>query len=262
MFMRILEIKSKERLFTIITIIGKYVVTGLTLSIFICCSSLKGHKSVPESISGVYKPDSFSERIVLHSDGTYELFRPESHHSPVIEQCDYASQGKWSFVADNVIEITSEDYYNRQKGFEYELIKDRRGSQDSLYIRVLFQSDFHPVSLTFTFNYDTSKSFTTDDTYIVLPKEGYLWDRRTATNLISFSLNAIVSGTKIYSGRIMFKYFEEYIDTERYNYLTINLPYFDRCFYEFVPYYQELIMIKNKNQLQWQGYVWRKINNE
>lgn len=220
-------------------------------------SSAKGQKTNTQ-VSGVYEREESSEKLELKSDGTYTLWNPEITFTPVIEQCDYASKGKWTILADNVIEITSENYYTEQKGFGYDLKKENKLSQDSLYIQVVFPTDFHPVSLNFTFNYKNNKSITTDKTYIVLPKSEYLWNRRTATNQISFNLNADVSGTEIYKGRILFKIFEESIDTEKHNYLTITLPGFDRCFFEFEPFYQDLILIKNKNTIIWQGDTWSK----
>lgn len=221
------------------------------------CSSVKGQKTNTQ-VSGVYEREESSEKLELKSDGTYMLWNPEITFTPVIEQCDYASKGKWAVLADNVIEITSENYYTEQKGFEYDLKKENKLSQDSLYVQVVFPTDFHPVNLNFTFNHKNNKSITTDKTYIVLPKSEYLWNRRTATNQISFNLNADVSGTEIYKGRILFKIFEESIDTEKHNYLTITLPSFDRCFFEFEPFYQDLILIKNKNTIIWQGDTWSK----
>lgn len=225
---------------------------------FIGCISTKAQKLNVQDMSGVYQRQESSEKLELKPDGTYTLWNAEISFTPVIEQCDYASKGKWSVITDNVLEITSEDYYTKQKGFEYEIKKENKFSQDSLYIQVVFPADFHPVKLDFTFNHNNSKSITTAKTYIVLPKSNHLWNRRTATNQISFSLNADISGTELYKSRILFKIFEESIDTEKYNYLTITLPNFDRCFFEFEPYYQELIYIKGSNQLLWQGEIWKK----
>ena len=114
------------------------------------------------------------------------------------------------------------------------------------------------MKLNFTFNHNNNKSITTDKTNIVLPKSKYLGDKRTATNQISFSVNANVSGTELYKSRILFKIFEESIDTEKFNSLIISLPNFDRCFFEFEPYNQELIYVKAKNKILWQGDVWDK----
>jgi hypothetical protein len=184
--------------------------------------------------------------------------RPEVLFTPIVEQCDYASKGKWSLVAGNMLEITSENYYLQQKGFEYELKKENKFSQDSLYVIVIFPSNFHPIKLCLTFNNDNSKSIITEQTSISLPKSKHLWDRKMSTNLISINVNADVSGTVLYKSRVLFRIFEEYIDTEKYNHLTITLPNFDRCFFEFEPYYQELIYIKGENQILWQGDIWKK----
>lgn len=224
------------------------------------CSSVKGQKLKmnTQNVYGNYERQEGSEKLELKQDGIYILRNPEISFTPVVEQCEYASTGKWSILEENVIEITSENYYTKQKGFEYDIKKENKLSQDSLYIKVVFPTDFHPVSLNFTFNYKNSKSIMTDDKYIVLSKSEYLWNRRTAINQISFSLNANVSGTKIYKSRILFKIFEESIDTEEYNYLTITLPNFDRCFFEFEPFYQDLILIKDNKTIIWQGDVWKR----
>lgn len=236
----------------------KFLFISIVAFQLIGCISTKGQKLKAQNTTGVYQRQNSSEKLELKSDGTYTLWNAEISFTPVIEQCDYASKGKWSVIAYNVLEITSEDYYTKQKGFEYEIKKQNKFSQDSLYIQVIFPTDFHSVKLDFTFNHDNSKSVITDKAYIVLPKSKHLWNRRTATNQIGFSLNADVSGTELYNGRILFKIFEESIDTEKYNYLTINLPNFDRCFFEFEPYYQELIYIKGRNQLLWRGEIWKK----
>lgn len=222
------------------------------------CISTKGQKLKARDISGVFERQESSEKLELKPDGTYILWNAEILFTPVIEQCDYASKGKWSVVAENVIEITSEDNYTEQKGYEYDIKKGNKLFQDSLYIQVIFPTDFHPVKLDFTFNHNNSKSITIDKTHIVLPKSKYLWNRRTAPNQINFSLNANVSGLELYKSRILFKVFEETIDTEKFNFLTITLPNFDRCFFEFKPYNKELIYVKGKNQILWQGDFWDK----
>ncbi|MXV37650.1 hypothetical protein GO491_02990 [Flavobacteriaceae bacterium Ap0902] len=238
----------------------KALVTLIVAFQLIGCSSVKSQKSkmTTQDIYGRYERQESSEKLELKLDGRYILLNPEISFTPVIEQCEYASTGKWSMVEENVIEITSENYYTKQKGFEYEIKKDNKLSQDSLYIKIIFPTDFHPVNLNFTFNYKNSKSITHGDTYIVLPKSEYLWNRRTAINQISFSLNANVSGTEIYKSRVLFEIFEESIDTEKYNYLTIVLPNFDRCFFEFEPFYQDLILVRDSKTIIWQGDEWKK----
>ncbi|WP_447636623.1 hypothetical protein [Flavobacterium microcysteis] len=237
--------------------------------LLVSCVAIKSEKTQNDNLAGTYilKSDKLYQvlsdnnysSLELHIEGTYTLNKAEiSPSMSAIEQCDYASKGKWSIIAENIIGITSEDYYTEQKGFKYEIKKENKFSQDSLYIQVIFPNDFHPVSLDFTFNYNNSKSVTTDKTYVVLSKSKYLWNRKTATNQIDFSLNADVSGTKLYRSRILFKIFDEYIDTEKFNFLTITLPNFDRCFFEFEPYYQELIYIKDTNRLLWRGEIWEK----
>lgn len=228
------------------------------------CTSIKNQKRSIYNISGVYENQSSLKKLELEPNGKYSIWNAENSSDLVFEECEYTSKGKWSVMADNVIELTSEDYYTKQKGFEYEIKEENKFSQDSLYIQVNFPTDFHPVSLHFSFNYDTSKSVTTDKTYIALPKSKYLWTRKNSTNQIGFSLNANVVGTKFYNSRAMFEIFEdsqEVIDTHKFNYLTINLPNFDRCFFEFISYNQDLIYLNHDNNILWQGEIWKKTPN-
>jgi hypothetical protein len=228
---------------------------------FIGCKGTSQQKISTQEMSGVYKNQDSSEKIVLNSDGTYSLWNGEAMFFDLaIEQCEYASRGKWSFMDNNVISITSEDNYIKQKGFEYQIKKENKFSQDSLYINVIFPSDFHPVKLRFSFNYDVSRSIITDKTYIVLSKSKHLRNE-SISNGIGFSLDANVAGTEFYSSRTMFNIFEENeeeINTKQFNYLTIFLPCFDRCFFEFIPYRQSFIYIRNKNELLWRGDSWKK----
>ncbi len=234
---------------------------------FFNCSSIREKKTITNNIGGTYflqnnklfqglSNNNYS-KIIFNKDGTYDLFKSEMLFCPVFEQCELASKGKWSLVTDNLIEITSENYYIKQKGFKYEISKENKFSQDSLYIQVVFGSDFHPVNLDFTFNYNINKSIKTNDTCIVLPKSKYL-RQKTPINQISFCLNSNISGVEVYNGRILFNIFEKEFNTEKYNFITISLPYFNRCFFEFQPYYKEFILIKNKNIVIWKGNIWKK----
>lgn len=71
------------------------------------CISTKAQKLSVQDVSGVYERHESSEKLELKPDGTYILWNAEISFTPVIEQCDYASSGKWSIVAGKVIEITS-----------------------------------------------------------------------------------------------------------------------------------------------------------
>ncbi|MBE8714250.1 hypothetical protein [Sphingobacterium hungaricum] len=230
------------------------------------CISTRGQKMKTEDLSGTYiletdlkykalSNDKNYSSLELHKNGTYILNKAAITFTPVIEQCTYASKGRWSVVAGNLIEITSEDHYEKQQGFEYDLKNENKLSQDSLYIQVVFPTDFHPVHLNFTFNHNNSKSIKTDKTYIVLSKSQYL---RSAANQVAFSLSANFFGAPLSKSRTTFNiFFEELIDTKVNNYLTITLPNFDRCFFEFEPYNGEFIYVKNSNQLVWQGEIWQ-----
>ena len=222
------------------------------------CVSVKHRKSENKDISGIYKRQKSTQKLELKSDGTYTLFNIEQTFTPVFEQCEVASTGKWSALSNDLLEVISEDNYLKQKGFEYELKKENKFSQDSLYFQVYFSPGFHSVNLNFTFNNNNSKSLKTEKVNIVILKSKHLWDKKINTNQINFSIEAATLGSTLYRSRVLFSIFEEYVDTEKYNYLTITLPNFDRCFFEFEPLNNELIMIKSKNYLFWQGDLWKK----
>lgn len=231
-------------------------------SFMISCSTTKVVSLNSKQLQGVYFRQGSSEKIELKFDGTYILKKAEIKFTPVIEQCEIASKGKWTILSDDVLELTSEDVFLKQKGFDFELKKENKLSQDSLYIKVNLPNDYEPnVRMTFTFNYNVNKSIETEKAQIVIPKSKYLWTKSSNSvnrNHIDFSINAYVTGVHLYKSRITFKIFEEDIDTEKTNYITISLPNFDRCFFEFEPLYKELLYIKNSRQLFWKGDCWEK----
>ena len=220
--------------------------------------------NIEDNLVGIYQQKGSSKKLKLNSDRSYILFNPEGSGHYEVEQCLFSSKGKWSTVSNDVVEITSENYYSRQKGFEYELKKENKLSQDSLYIEIRLPDAFinskgkEAVNFAITFNNNNGKSISTNKSIVGLSKSKYLWDRKINTNFLSINLNANISGMAIYKSRITFDIFGDYVDTEKYNYLTITLPNFDLCFFEFEPYNQELIFIKGKNQLIWNGKIWEK----
>lgn len=236
-----------------------------------CQLNCKAQNNFNKAREGIYKQKASSVKLELSSVGTYILYNPESNGHFEMEKCNYSSKGQWRQISNDVLEITSENYYQKQDGFTYDLRKDNKFSQDSLYIKInlpdslIYYKNGTPVNFSFIFNNDVSKSILTNKSFICLPKKNYLMSKTSNLvnrNHIAFSLNANISGTALYKSRILFEIFEADIDTEKTNYLTINLPNFDLCFFEFEPYNQELILIKNENELIWQGKSWEKQPNE
>lgn len=230
----------------------------LLLLLIICHLSSNGQNNIKKINHGIYKQVGSSRKIELKSDGSYILYNPEGNGYYDIEQCTYSSKGKWKQLSNDVLEITSENYYLKQAGFEYELKKDNKLSQDSIYMMVNLPNNI-PVSFLITFNNNVSKSVNTNKRLISLSKQKYLWPKTSNSinrNHIAFSLNANIIGTTLYKSRMMYAIFEEDIDTEKSNYLTVTLPNFDLCFFSFEPYNQELIFASNKNELMWQGKSW------
>ena len=240
----------------------KLLLAIIAASSLLSCKTTKLVKTDSNYLQGQYKRQGSSEKIELKPDGTFTLYNSLQSFTPLFEQCDIASKGKCSVLSNDVLELISEDKFLKQKGFDYELKKENKLSQDSLYINVFFPNDYEQnVKMNFIFNNIASKSIETEKTIIVIPKSKHLWTKSSNSvnrNHIGFFVNANVSGTNLYKSRILFKIFEEDIDTEKTNYLTITLPNFDRCFFEFEPINQELIYIKNENQLFWRGDIWNK----
>jgi len=223
---------------------------------------MKNYKSGNQEMSGLYKRQESTEKLELKVDGAFTLFNSDQLSTPVFEQCEIASKGKWLVLSNDVLELTSEDAYLKEKGFEYEIKKENKLSQDSLYIQVHFSNYFQPsVNLWFMFNHQKDLFLEQGKTFIALPKSKYLFPKTTNSvnrNHIAFSLNVNIQGTTLYKSRILFEIFQEDIDTENTNYLTITLPNFDKCFLEFEPLNKELILIKSRNQLYWQGKLWKR----
>ena len=216
-----------------------------------------------KELKGIYVRHGGSEKIEFKSDGTFILYNLLQDCSVFVEQCEIASKGKWNLKSNDVLELTSENYYLKQKGYDYELKKENKLSQDSLYIKIIFPENYEPnVKMFFLFvNYESEKIIETENKILVIPKSEYLWSKSshlTSINRIYFSIKAKVPKITMYRSRIFFDIFEEDIDTDETNYLTITLPYFDRCFLEFKPV-KDLIYIKDDRHLFWKSDIWKRL---
>lgn len=249
----------------------KNIIKFLLLLVFVTsCKSVK-KTSGEESLIGRYKlkkqvlyqalsDNNNYSQLILKSNNTYTLSPAPANFSPSIEQCDYVSKGQWKQISNEVVDITSENYYLKQDGFKYELKMEKKLSNDSIYFRVIFPEDYHPVKFTYSFN--DGKWYTTNKTEIGLSKDKYLLMKPANVNKISLRLDADdISGITIYKSRTMFEIFREDINTDQHNYITIGLPNFNQCFFDFEPYYHDYIFIKNKNTLMWNGEEWIRQSN-
>lgn len=246
----------------------KKIIKFLSVLIFVTSCGSSNIISEKENITGIYKlknqalyqalsDNNNYSQIILNSDNTYVLSHAQANFFPTIEQCDYASKGKWKQISNDIIDITSENYYLKQDGFKYELKKEKKKSNDSIYLKIVFSGDYHPVKFTYSFN--DGKWYTTDKAEIALPKDRYLLMKPANLNQIGLRLDINdVSGVTLYKSRTMFEIFRENIDTDKYNAITINLPYFNQCFFDFEPYYHSYIYIKDKKTLMWKGEEWTK----
>ncbi|MBC7566903.1 MAG: hypothetical protein H7223_08035 [Pedobacter sp.] len=237
------------------------------LILFMFCKINCKAQNTLNAPQGMYKVKGSSIHLELKADSTYMISNPKSSGHFELEQCSYSSKGRWKQIGNDVLEIVSENFYQKQDGFKYELKKQNKFSPDSLYIEVylpeslIYYKNGTPVFFSYTFNDDVSKHISTNANLIRLPKQKYLWSKTSNSvnrNHLTFSINANISGVTSYKSRIMFDILEEDIDTEKTNYLTITLPYFDLCFFEFELYNHDLLFIKNNKELLWQGESWEK----
>src|SRR6218665_1011327 len=236
--------------------------TFLIIFSFSCFLGCKKQKIPQDNIwqnqQGIYKKKGSGRKLELKSDGTYILYNPPPPvgFCQLIEQCEYASKGKWGLLSNDVVEITSENYY-RQQGFKYELKKENKFSRDSLYIKFNLPEDFVLYrggdAVTFQILINNQSIRRTNNALTIIPKFMHL---RAET---SDSVNRNNFDFYFYKNGSAFQLFEESIDTKKSNYLTITLPNFDLCFFEFQSYKQELIFIKKKNKLIWQGESWERM---
>ncbi|MDH6254466.1 hypothetical protein M2347_004193 [Chryseobacterium sp. H1D6B] len=237
----------------------------IILLLFFQSSFLMGQKK--NDINGVYflknggklyqaLSDVNYEKLVLYENNTYILFHARADFSPVVEQCEYASKGEWKQISNDIVDLTSEDNYLKQDGFKYELKKEKKLSSDSIYLEVVFPDEFRPVTLIYYFN--GTNRFSTDQSKISLPKKKYFRFLPLNVSEINFKLESTLNGNTMYKSRAMFEIFNEKVDISEYNYFTIKLPFFNRCFYEFESYNHSYVYIKDKNTLVWQGQEWIK----
>src|SRR5688572_15957091 len=103
--------------------------TIVSMLLLVSFTSVKNTQLPNSELAGTYilKSDKLYQalsdmnysRLELNPDGTFKLFKAEIKFSPVIEQCEIASKGKWSVLSNDVFELTSENNYLKQSGFDY-----------------------------------------------------------------------------------------------------------------------------------------------
>ncbi|MCC3216058.1 hypothetical protein ABE425_02360 [Chryseobacterium cucumeris] len=211
--------------------------------------------------TGVYIKKDRTDKIEFKNNGLYILYNTQNLGHLALDQCDILSTGQWKKISNDVLDLTSENYYKEQPGYKYEFKKGNKGSQDSIYIDIQLSKDFETSIPTpefnILFNYNTSKQIETENNKIVISKNEY--SLFGMNNQFSLALIFKPSGKTFYYNRLRYSILQDYIlDVSNNNYFIINLPYFDQCFYEFEPYYHSNVYIKNKNTIIWQGEEWIK----
>lgn len=242
----------KNLIFALFTIL---LITG--------CNSVK--ITTLKEIQGTYKRHNSSQKIEFKSDGTFILYNALPYCGVFMEQSEIASQGKWALKSNDVLELISEDHYLKQNGYEYELKKENKLSQDSLYIKIKFPKYYNipDAKMCFLFvNIEKEYFIETEKDTLIIPKANFLSSKKyNSINLnpirIIFSIRPNIEWRATYRSRTWFNIFQEDIDTDQTNYLTITLPYFDVYFFDFETV-KDLIYIKNDKSLYWRGSVWKK----
>lgn len=213
-----------------------------------------------KNYNGIYAVKDSGQKIELTSNGFYTLYNPDYFGELATDFCEYSSKGKWKQISSDVIDLTSENYYLKQDGYKYNLEQGSRLSQDSIYINITFPKDFEnnfKPEYDIIFNYNTSKRIKTTNSKIKLSKKDYsLIDLK---NQITLGLNFIAKGEQFFNNRLAYSILKNFpLDVDKFNYYTISLNDFNKCFFDFEPYYHSYIFIKNEKTLVWKGEEWIK----
>lgn len=222
------------------------------------CSPSRIEVANKNVMAGEYQSIRLKKHLDLNEDGTYMIWNLDSAHLPVFG-CDYSSKGKWGVLGKEIVELVSEDNYLEQKGYEYNVKLENELSEDSIYLVIRFNEDFLKMygneSVLSEWILRHSKIISTTETFIKVEKTKFLSGKIP----INLSLYSNTAGTFNEVGRPHFIIFRELMmDTDKYNYLTVELPYFDICFFEFTPYKHELFYIKDENTMIWRGEEWKR----
>jgi hypothetical protein len=126
----------------------------------------------------IYKDGSFGG-LAFDSDSTYIYYGVNHFQETNLFQCDYKSKGKWKQLSNDVIELTSEDYYLKQDGYTYELKKEQKFSKDSFYIEIIIPERLKQLRrdmfiYEFQFNHQYPNEISTKSNIIRIAKNDYL----------------------------------------------------------------------------------------
>lgn len=227
-----------------------------------CCDTLESYSF--DSIVGSYEVLGKYRNLCLtfHKDSTYQFdIKPKQVGDMLASYCkEPVSFGRWHIVHDKMIELLSLDTL---LGADY--LPLHSFSEDSLYIKVSTpNNDASWNKLRYVYEIN-GVSYSSNDSILVLNKH-----MSSIEDSVNTSIKICVicdEPYNVYSDKLFEKRhycLQTYtLDIEHYNYLLIEVPYFD-VFFCFKEYYnQELIEIVNTQQIIWRGnsYVKQK-NNE
>lgn len=235
-----------------------FIISFISVFIILSC---KAQKLGDNFLVGIYTKKGQSDKIDFKNNGSYTIYNVPNLGHMALDQCDILSTGQWKIISNDVLDLTSENYYLKQEGFKYDFKQETKHSKDSIYININLHKDFKnsipTPEFNILFNYNTAKQLETKSNRIVISKKDYsLFGKK---NQFSLDLVFKPSGKTFYYNRLRYNILQDYIlDVENNNCFTISLPHFDQCFYEFEPYYHSNIYIKNKNTIIWQDEEWVK----
>ncbi|WP_131797316.1 hypothetical protein [Chryseobacterium kwangjuense] len=237
-----------------------YIIILILILILQICFCNFVNSQVINDYSGVYKIKGSEQRLELNSKGSYILYNPESFGHLATDFCKYSSKGQWRTISSDVIDLTSENYYLKQDGFKYDLKKESKLSQDSVYIDIIVPKDFENIAtpeFDLLFNYKTSKRIRSVSNRIKLSKQDY--SLMKVKNQLTLNLMFNAKGERFFNNRLNYNILQDYpLDVDKFNYFTISVPNFNQCFFDFEPYYHSYIYVKDKKTLMWKGEEWIK----
>ncbi|MFS4429631.1 hypothetical protein [Chryseobacterium sp. S90] len=64
-----------------------------------------------------------TDKIEFKNNGLYILYNTQNLGHLALDQCDILSTEQWKKISNDVLDLTSENYYKEQPGYKYELKK-------------------------------------------------------------------------------------------------------------------------------------------
>lgn len=231
------------------------VLVGL-LGMNVLCASNKNHLvGTYQAYQSIYDSIKNPNKLVLLSDSTYKLFEVDSMSMML------RSIGRWHQFANNAIELTSDHYSAEDLGLDYTIERMDRGSQDSVYVEVVFPQDifdnyFYPI-VEMVVNTDTIKA----KQYVFAYAKGDIEN----INQVSCAVNVhrpYIYSINDYKTRIYYECLKQTIDFSSNNTFSLTLSNFTYEYANLQFFYKSILAVSNSGALVWLDSDWLKIKQE